>query len=158
MATPAQSVLNSKSATFPMTRQLAHLAEPVTVLPTHTSHELARHVVWRVTGHESRATSDELVCKTNPISKNPKINPTSFLTNSYGKMRALRPPKNEPKRTQTNPKQTQFFARQRPPKPKRTQTNPSRPNLSCRSLPATAKTDQARPIILALWVCGVYFT
>ena len=46
------------------------------------------------------------ITKIQPLRQHPKTNP------------------NKPKRTQTNPKRTQFFARQGPSKPKRTQTNP----------------------------------
>ena len=49
---------------------------------------------------------------------------TPYLAKDYGKQDHFKTGENEPKRTQSNPKQTQFFAHKRPPKPKRTQSNP----------------------------------
>ena len=79
------------------------------------------------------------LCKTNPILSAfypPSVwraggLETPYLAKDYEKNAKFSPAKANPKRTQTNPKQTQFFARQGPPKPKRTQ---SKPNLSRRSL------------------------
>ena len=70
------------------------------------------------------STNRPLFVQTNPTSKTAKINATLFSTKAYDKTTLFEPTENEPKRTQTNPKRTQFFARQGPSKPKRTQTNP----------------------------------
>jgi len=78
------------------------------------------------------------LCKTNPISKTPKISANPVSTKDYANEGHFRTDENEPKRTQTNPKRTQFFARQGPPKPKRTQTNPI-----CRG-GAMAKTERTQ--------------
>ena len=54
------------------------------------------------------STNSPFSCKTNPICKNPKTNSTPFSQTTYENISPFDRPKANPKRTQTNPKQTQF--------------------------------------------------
>jgi len=88
------------------------------------------------------STNRPLFVQTNPTSKTAKINATLFSTKAYDKTTLFEPTENEPKRTQTNPKRTQFFARQGPSKPKRTQTNPKQTQFFARQGPSKPKRTQ----------------
>jgi hypothetical protein len=70
------------------------------------------------------STNRPFSCKTNPISKTPKITPTFFYTKSYDNLPPFGSAKSKPKQTQTKPIRPPFFARYGTPKPKQTQTNP----------------------------------
>ena len=94
-----------------------------------------------------------LLCKTNPISKTAKIVASPVPTKDYENEDPPAGPKNKPKRTQTNPKQTQFFARQSRPNPKQTQNKANR----ARSLRMTCSKSSNR-MTNRRWVnIGVWF-
>jgi len=97
--------------------------------------------IFRYKCRES-STNRPLFVQTNPISKTAKISANPVPTKDYGNEGPSARPKNEPKRTQTNPKRTQFFTRQGPSKPKRTQTNPKQTQpVAAQRL---AKSDQPK--------------
>jgi hypothetical protein len=67
-----------------------------------------------------------ILCKTNPILSASGGFKTLYFTKTYDKTTPFGRPKNEPKRTQTNP----IFGPSGPPKPK---TNPNEPNFKTRN-------------------------
>jgi hypothetical protein len=164
MTTQAQSVLNRKSeivnvksATFPIAKQTAHPAtyqdrvsrieNPVTYVPI-------RHFDFC----RESSTNRPFLVQTNPILSASGGLPTLYLTKGYGKNAKSSPAKtnpNEPKRTQTKPIRTPFFARYGTPNPKQTQTNPIKLEAKRRSAAGAQRksaslladlADQTNPI------------
>ena len=134
ITTPAQT--SSREMTLPAYKVGISPGPPLShTTPANSANLPAVCLAGRLNPQESDCPESENVrrityefisklCKTNPISKTAKINANPVPTKDYENTTPSAGPKNEPKRTQTNPKRTQFLARQRPPKPKRTQTNP----------------------------------
>ena len=120
MATPAQSVLNSKSEI--VNRKLDKPAYKAAISPgplkSHQSCPESQNV-RRITYEFIRK-----LCKTNPIPKNTQIHVSPVRTMNYEQTTMNNAPKAKPKQTQSNPKQSQLLGQKRRPKPKRTQTNP----------------------------------
>jgi hypothetical protein len=120
-----------------------------------TSHEsratLARRAVWRETAstsHESRTTSDELVCKTNPICKKPKSTQPHFSQ----RVTTICPISHYQKRTQTNPnepKTNPIFRSSGAPEaktnPNEPKTNPIKPNFKPRTKSAPISVARLPP-------------
>ena len=136
---PPSHTTTSNSATFPIAKQLALLAN-------RPNAPRIEHQASRIEPQASKiglfmackvldkcresSTNRPFFVQTNPILSAfyPPVagrriqNPLSYkgLRRKYQILRR----KSKPKRTQNKAKRTQFFASQRPPKPKRTQANP----------------------------------
>jgi hypothetical protein len=105
---PLSRPTTSNSARLRSVDQLAHLAEPVPI----------RQYEIRDTRCQIRTN----LCKTNPISKNPKISATFFQTKGYDNETPFGPTQNEPKRTQNEPNFSPLRGPQSQNEPKQTQS------------------------------------
>jgi len=125
-------------------------------IPPKTGHELARHVVWRVTGHEPPQSSTSVenplqispfYAKRTQFPKHPKSTQTQSPQRITKIQRLRQDPKtnpNEPKRTQNEPNfslvrgsQSQNEPKQSQNEPKQTQS-PKNPKINATSLSTKA--------------------
>jgi hypothetical protein len=112
--------VNSNSATFPMTTQLAHLADSI----RHTQYG-SRNKICEI--RDTRCEIRTNLCKTNPICTNPEYASTSFLAKAYGKTTKFSPAKanpNKPKQSQYDPHFSPVRGPRSQNEPKQTQSNP----------------------------------